>query len=836
MNRSHHLLSTLTFVVLAIGVGVLPFYNHGVFFPQGHAQTDIVLLSILSLYAVVRVGMWIATSVGIRSSRRINDSAPSSDGPSTYTFRVHTRLTRYDIAFGVYVLLYIASLFYAADLSLAAEGAMDAVALVLPYGLMRMYGNRGGGAEWMLAGIAVSSVVINVVGFANGWHQFSMVDAIVVSPHVQVSSVFQYHNAFAALCSAVTIGLLVYVSTQRRHWPRNVAYSGIIGLNLAGLILSGSRGALLFWVVILIAAVIGLRTREKTNEDRSRYVLYLVASTVGAAVGYESIHKGLVTADPTKGWLGIVLALIIPMILVTTVRLGFRTRSDGILKSRKTFPLVVVAGLVIAATLVFVKRHSLVAKLQTYDIHQMSVIQRFIFWKDGFHVIARDPLFGSGYGAWTAMFEKVESYSYYSTEVHSFVMDVLMNVGIVGFVAFAFLVWPLVRATVWPWQGALETTEVPVIEQSSNETAQPGTHGPILRAFSAFGLMLLLHACMDWDMAFLYLLLLFTLSLGAAVALRNHAVCTARTESTSDASARARIGVRSKAITLAATTCAALVALFGAVQTVRAQSVAAEAKTMPPDSTQAMLFQRAYRLDPLSASYLADEGMTYQQIATGSSVASNRKTALGLLKRAAQALPYNSVIQSEYATVAYDQGQFKLAYDRAVLSYHDAPFFPSSLSLAINAAAIDGMETAGSNPAQAKEIFHRVERLYQDYQHNLAIVKALPSYLPPLSPYTLDTFTYDSLAASYLALGEPKSALHFASTAASNKTQHTADLGGLIGLLASDQSKAVVESGHTPSLKPTQRSAIDKFIGAHPDVKSSYALLENLSNVGVAVK
>lgn len=830
LSRWTQWIQILGWIVAAVALGSLPFYNNGVFFPNGHAHLDIVLLILLALYTVGRLSWALmhrksAFTMDTPSAEQTaNQEAPAWSGLSRHPGTLG-QLNRYDLAFIIYSILYILALRYAASLPLAIEGAFDTVALIFPYGLMRLYGARIQASSWLLAGVGISSVIVNIIGMANGWNQFSFPDAIVKGKSVQVASVFQYHNSYAAFVSAVVLCLLIYVSVANGHLWLKALYTGIIALNLVGLILSGSRGALLFWILMMILSAIGLRGMGRTNILRSRFLLYFYAAIVGAVPGYVMVHKGIMATSESTGWLGILLSLLIPLLIVAATGRLLRglngLNGQTRLSHRKLFPTLLSIGIAVGLLGALLKSHALLHKLSTYKIQQLSVTQRFIFWEDGLRIVARNPLFGSGYGAWAAMFERVESYSYYSTQVHSFLMDTLMNVGILGLLALLVAMWPMFRAVIWPWQSLAQTTDGQIHNQAT------------LRAFSALGLMLFAHALMDWDMAFLSLLLLFILGLGAANALRQSvrtatvdvsapvraasqrtSISRARLATQLHANAKVRLSVTS------ITALAALITLFEATQTVRAEALANAANAMPVNAGQMTLFQKAHALAPYNPLYL--QGQANVLLAGEDNPAvlqQNGPRALQLLEQAAALDPYNASYHSAVASLAFDLGKYKLSYSNALAAYHDAPFFPANLSLAINAAAIDGMQSAATNPTAAKQAFIHVHTLYRDYEKNLKIVNSLPPYLPPMGPYQLTEFSYDSLAVSALALGALPQAQAFAEVAAKSHTAHTAQVADLLLLITLGQ-----------------QNQIPAFLKSHPEVQSSYTLLKGLQTLGVKVE
>ncbi|MCY0871056.1 MAG: O-antigen ligase family protein, partial [Firmicutes bacterium] len=854
-TSTSRLWTNIAWILFAGLISWLPFYNNGVFFPHGQTTADLILLSLLAFYAIVRAitvftarqaysapeasATSSATPAAASEASAANEpqqSVPSTGGEvSSVPSRLLAEFTWFDAAFAVYVILYALSLFYAASLPLAVEGALNTVALLFPFGLVRLYGTSSDGLLWVVLGLAASSLYMTAIGVANGWGQLTFPSAIVTSPHLQVSSVFQYHNAYAAYAAAITIGMLVFVSLYPR-WPvLRALLTGVAGLNMAGLFLSGSRGALLFWIIVLILVVIGLRgnvpaigasmapgvtpgATEPSSEDssqpaswnsphasRSRFLLYFGAAAIGAAFSYLLLHLAIVNHSATTGWAGFALGFLIPTVAVLALSLSFGSVAPVFFGARRTFPTLLIVYAILFLLAALAKSHSLLAKLHSYHIHQMSVIQRFIFWLDGLRIVARNPVTGNGFGAWAAMFKKIESYPYYSTQVHSFLVDTLIDVGILGTIALLLMVWPMVRSVVWPWKSILT----------------PNPRYATLRSVAAFGLMLFAHSLMDWDFAFLALLILFFVGMGSGFALRKEALWQSAqakaaasisedTDTPAVGNAREPLDattvdrprkiervdpavvhapfLRPSVLTrvvLTATVVTSLAALYFDANAVRGERIVAAANATSSFSTRLALFKEAHQVVPYNPNYLVDEANTVLDSPSGNAK-EHFDQGVHLLQQAIALDPYNATLEAQMATIAFDASRYHLAYVTALEAYHNAPYFPTNLSLAINAAVIDGMQTAKTNSATAVSKFKRVLRLYADYQQRLKVVHNLPSYLPPIGPYTLQAFCYDSVATAELALGHNAKAEQFAGTVLNNPNAHTAQVAKMLTLIAKD--------------------------------------------------
>ena len=69
-----------------------------------------------------------------------------------------------------------------------------------------------------------------------------------------------------------------------------------------------------------------------------------------------------------------------------------------------------------------------------------NAIQRTVFFEDGLKIFARSPIFGSGLGAYENSIKSVQSFYYETKYAHNHYVQVLAEIGIIGFILFAGLI------------------------------------------------------------------------------------------------------------------------------------------------------------------------------------------------------------------------------------------------------------------------------------------------------------------------------------------------------------------------------------------------------------
>lgn len=810
----HLRLTNTWYTLISLALIGLPFYQNGVFFEEGHLLVDVILILCLAITLVV---------LAIGRNPNAKNQQASVD---------HARLNRYDAAFLLYVLLYALSLLHTPNFTRALVGALDGLALVFPYFVFRWRPPTPLGGNMVILGISISSIVINTVGMANAWHALTFPDAFDFTNH-QVSSVFQYHNAYGSFVAAVSLLLLAYVGQMdiRRSWL-SIIYTGVISINISGLLVSDSRGALMFWIVALLLLIVGTNQQFDFHTARGQLLMLFYTSLVGVGVGYPFLHKGILSASSFSGWLGVALGLVLPMLLTIIIR-KWLNQNESRLVRWMTFNRMLSIGILGFIVAGVVKFHAVLQKLETYHANQLSVSQRFIFWKDGLKIWVQSPIFGLGANSWHTLYEKFQTYPYYSTRSHSFLVDTLIEVGLVGLIALLVALWPMVRATVWPYHSNNSPESLEAVAESLVLAGQPtgsvssvGQNTVVYRSLALMGFALFLHSMMDWDMSFSYLRILMTLGMGASAALFASR-CGTMARLQPGWGQRFTAVFQRKGVAYTVSGIAAVALLLGAffgIQLFRANQIVTSVQTLPPSATTLARLLTAQSLAPYDAAIVVDIASTENALSHTSGISptqaqTNAEQALSTYENASRLAPYDANIHGATATLAYNLGKFQTAYEYAKQAYEDAPFYPNNVEVAMNGGTVYGMSIGKSQPAKSQVILRDVLNLYQQYLKRDQVVHHLPSYLPPMNSYELQPFTYDSLAAAALATKQPQQATQLARNAESSTDAHSKQLAQLIILIARrDEGESVTAQ------------QITQFVAQNPGLQSSYNLLSNVIN------
>jgi hypothetical protein len=74
----------------------------------------------------------------------------------------------------------------------------------------------------------------------------------------------------------------------------------------------------------------------------------------------------------------------------------------------------------------------IIRRILNINFEENSVQERLTFYKDAFKIIKDHPILGIGGGGWKAIYFAYQSYRYFSTEVHSFFLQLWVETGTIG--------------------------------------------------------------------------------------------------------------------------------------------------------------------------------------------------------------------------------------------------------------------------------------------------------------------------------------------------------------------------------------------------------------------
>ncbi|MEF2968142.1 O-antigen ligase family protein [Paenibacillus sp. M1] len=334
----------------------------------------------------------------------------------------------------------------------------------------------------------------------------------------RLASVFQYPNTYAAFLMAFFF-VAVFAITRSKKWYSQVIHAFMLVPMVLSILLTLSRGGLVFLPIVFIILLLFLKPAKQIL-----WILYCViagVATIAVAKPVTNLgqqfHKGEI-GDPAKGWLYVLGASIIVAVLAWLIQrfvapwLEKRTEGWSAKKLANLWlPLVSVVAVVILAALLLgtnlkhVLPGNIGDRLENINMQQHSVLERLTFYKDAVKVIKDYPVIGAGGGAWAQIYEKYQNNPYQSRQAHSFVMQYLVEVGLLGFIVLvAFLAYVFYKYI----RGYIR----------SDETKRNSYFIYFIIVFS-----LLIHSLMDFNMSYVFIGMLVFLGLGGMAAAMDNA-------------------------------------------------------------------------------------------------------------------------------------------------------------------------------------------------------------------------------------------------------------------------------------------------------------------------
>ncbi|KPU27371.1 hypothetical protein TR13x_04635 [Caloranaerobacter sp. TR13] len=79
---------------------------------------------------------------------------------------------------------------------------------------------------------------------------------------------------------------------------------------------------------------------------------------------------------------------------------------------------------------------SIVSRLESISLKESSAQGRIVFYKDAFKIIKDYFIFGTGGGGWVTLYQKYQSYMYWTTQAHNYFLQMWIEIGLIGLLIF----------------------------------------------------------------------------------------------------------------------------------------------------------------------------------------------------------------------------------------------------------------------------------------------------------------------------------------------------------------------------------------------------------------
>lgn len=271
---------------------------------------------------------------------------------------------------------------------------------------------------------------------------------------------------------------------------------------------------------------------------------------------------------------------------------------------------------------------SVVQRLSRINLRESSAASRLEFYQDAFKIIKDYPVFGAGGGGWTALYHGYKSRMYWTSEVHSYFIQLWVETGTLGFIVIC-AVWLVLFYEAFKLAGRKEV----------NDRDKDYLWGTFIGAF-ALGA----HSVID-----------FNLSLGAValylwflVGIFNGGISYSKFGETTPSQPKRRYNpITSKHYLSALIPTVLIIAVSLSLYAGEAKAVKGKKLLQEGNLSEALkAYEAATRFDPLEAVYKAEKAQVLEYIAEHSEDDSFNRRAEAEYGKALKVDRYNPEINS----------------------------------------------------------------------------------------------------------------------------------------------------------------------------------------------
>jgi hypothetical protein len=339
-----------------------------------------------------------------------------------------------------YFAVYFFSAMDPANVEYAVLGFVRGISYILFFLVIRILVSTDNKKQIIINGLIISGVLFGLYGLANGFGTLNINGTIFDPQMRRLASNFEYPNTFAiyeGIMFLFAVVMSCYVAEQsKRKYLYNIAGFIIV----ATLILTYSRGT---WLVL--AGMLLFMLLISPKENKGKILLNILIPITIVLITLSLLSKAILGQRQLLGWMSVILGIV-----GVTIFTGLTSLLKKRLTSRQwKFGAIGFGTVLIVIAVALIMKHGLpqnfVQRITSINLKQFSVVQRFLFYRDGLKILSEHPFFGAGPNAWEALWQRYQSYPYTSRQSHSFLIDIIMSVGIVGFLLFI----AMIVCTIW---------------------------------------------------------------------------------------------------------------------------------------------------------------------------------------------------------------------------------------------------------------------------------------------------------------------------------------------------------------------------------------------------
>ncbi|MFD0716762.1 O-antigen ligase family protein [Paenibacillus sp. GCM10027626] len=451
----------------------------------------------------------------------------------TFFFFTRFQINNYKSVFSILMLLlstaYFISSFNAASIHYARNMVMISLAITAFFMFGLYFITLDATKRWFVSLIQYSIYFVVVFGLINLFGQTYYPDALwLADTNYRLTSVFQYSNTYAGFLIAALFSSL-YLIVHSKRWYNGIIHALMLVPIFLSFLLTYSRGALVL-VPFLLLIIIPFFTVARQIMFLfyllcTACVSFLILGTITS--NYDAIARIVQPQNdfdpaapisfwselPLQSW-GLLLAasvLTVGIVLVSIKWLYPWIESKLAAFSQKKWSFAAIPVLIVGVGLILsilfissgeirkVLPEQIANRIESINFQQHSVLERATFYKDALKVLMDYPLLGTGGGGWTAIYQEYQSNPYSSNQAHSYFVQTLVEVGVVGFIVLVATLFLIYFA---------------FIKLYIRHKELRGNHF----IFFILSISILVHSSIDFDMSYLYLSVFVFFCLGAMLA------------------------------------------------------------------------------------------------------------------------------------------------------------------------------------------------------------------------------------------------------------------------------------------------------------------------------
>lgn len=256
-----------------------------------------------------------------------------------------------------------------------------------------------------------------------------------------IMSTLQYHNTTAAYLGVLSfVGITLWI--LEKSFYKRIIYSFATFLMVLVTLTAISKGAWLIFIIGGILLLIGMPGIYRLK------AIYSLGLTLITAIIINTKFLPIITGEGSTGGLLYILLGFAIMLLGQILWEAIIYLNEKIKLKVGLASLIIVLIIGLGMTYIFTGSNLEIPEKMAKEfaeignLEDMSYITRADFARWGFAIVKDYPVFGTGAGGWNALYNQYQDYLFWTTEVHNHFMQVWVEAGTLGLLAF-LSIWGL---------------------------------------------------------------------------------------------------------------------------------------------------------------------------------------------------------------------------------------------------------------------------------------------------------------------------------------------------------------------------------------------------------